>query len=627
LIKIRIHILILCFSMGCSTFQWKQPVYRSPELPLVVNQYQSLGTGLKLSDIGYHAMPCLKSFETELTGGVLDMEFRKIDSDYEGHNLEIDRFIKSSLKRSTEFNLESGDPASFVLIIRMKNRMASVREETIEYRKDVEALIDSDNLELFFRTCGTEYIQTAKFDSEIYFFFSYYPDSELSATLLEKEIKRKITENGNNVFQVGIFKDLELDAETYFSLKVDTDILFEPIEFAFKVNRLLKTLGKKEQTADLLDCATALGKVNQHMSWSNYEGCRQAAIFSKTVDLESIAECSPITKGISYLNLSKKCLGQYGKEESGPVYLNDNIYLPLELVDRLVEDPLSIHRKETGYRFNDEEQTESIPENVILGQGVDSTGLFYKENCIVEGSKQIGDKDIKRNIAITNDYYPYEKREWPLLKKAFLFWQDSPQWTLYRGSFEVEGFSPVLLPNFKITDEAKKLAATSIVSFYKKFGTHYVERIRHRRGFIYYFSPDSIRTHDIKIIPFGMPIPKRDTSLIDEYIDKIPFLGKGNDRSCSLELSGLLLFPILSVAGGNVLFGAALGVDCQDDIPPLLDPKTVKAFFVNKEKLIMMFKDDENAVPVRLSLKPWSEYLVNRGILKPEQLDLAELVE
>ncbi len=707
MIKIRIYVLILCFSMGCSTFQWKQPVHRSPELPLVFNKYQSLGTGLKLADIGYHAMPCLESFEKELSGGVLDIEFRRVDDQYEGKNLEIDRFIKSGIKRANRFNPGSREPASFVLIIKVKNRLASIKEETIRFRADVEKLIYTDNRELFFRTCGTEYIHTVKFDSEIFFFFSYYPESPENAALLEKEIKNKITENRNNVFQISIFKDLELEAETFFSLKVDTDVLVEPIEFAFKkihgkqldltlnklihsvlnsdngrtkhyilnpwtkldalrsrmslsgdrkvtgysdeqifkslqllessirqyrlrflqIKRVEKESGSGIWSSDLSSCATAFENANDQINWTNFDKCRYAAISTNSVDLESLAECSVITEAISELNLSTACFGEIETGDTQSLYLNNNIYLPLELADRLVDDPTSIHRKDTEYRFNDDDQLESIPPKVMLGQGVDSTGRFYGNSCIIEESKQVGGKKNKRNITITNDYYPYELKEWPWIKKAFLFWKNSPQWTLYRGSFEIEGFSPVLLPSFEITDEAKQLAASSIVDFYKKFGTHYVERVRHRRGFIYYFSPDAAGYNDIEIFPFGMAAPQSDIPIPAEYAEKIPFLGGDNKRSCSLELSGLLILPMLAGAGGELLLGGVLAWACQDNIPALLDPKTVKEFFTNKEKLIMMFKNDDEAVPIRLSLKPWSEYLVNRGILTPEQLDLAELVE
>ena len=56
----------------------------------------------------------------------------------------------------------------------------------------------------------------------------------------------------------------------------------------------------------------------------------------------------------------------------------------------------------------------------------------------------------------------------------------------------------------------------------------------------------------------------------------------------------------------------------------MLEPKTVKDFFTNKEKVIMLFKDDRDAIPSRISLEPWSAYLENRGILKPHELDLVE---
>jgi hypothetical protein len=54
----------------------------------------------------------------------------------------------------------------------------------------------------------------------------------------------------------------------------------------------------------------------------------------------------------------------------------------------------------------------------------------------------------------------------------------------------------------------------------------------------------------------------------------------------------------------------------------LLEPKTVKMFFKNKDRLIGLYRSDEKAVPVRLFLEPWSEYFQTHRILSPEQLDV-----
>ncbi|MBU3917918.1 hypothetical protein KKA14_20515, partial [bacterium] len=388
--KITLHILIVGFFMGCTTFQWKQPVQRTSEMPLVFNQYQSLGTGLKYSGLGYHAMPCLESFKTTLVGGTLDIEFRKVNDNYQGENLEIDNFIESGLKRVKKYNLGNHEPVSFILIMKVNNRLATIQEETIKFRADVEKLISSGNQEMFFRTCGTEYIHTIQFDSEIFFFFSYYPKSAESAALLENELKKRITKDKNNIFQVSIFKDLKLNADTFFSLKVDTDILFEPIEFAFRkmhgneldlflnklihsvlnsdngkiknyisspwtrldalrnrtshrsdvriseysdeqifkslqlledsikqyrlrfreVNRMVKEAEQEAQNTDPDSCAIVLKNASKYISWGAFNECRQAVTSSKSIDLESLTECSPITVAISDLNSSSNCFKQ-----------------------------------------------------------------------------------------------------------------------------------------------------------------------------------------------------------------------------------------------------------------------------------------------------------------------------
>ena len=46
-----------------------------------------------------------------------------------------------------------------------------------------------------------------------------------------------------------------------------------------------------------------------------------------------------------------------------------------------------------------------------------------------------------------------------------------------------------------------------------------------------------------------------------------------------------------------------------------------KVFFHQKNTIINLFKNDSAAIPSRLSLIPWTEYLLNLGVIEQSQLN------
>ncbi len=680
--NVRLNLFfILCFLLSstyCSTskYNWKNGLHPDPELPLVFDKRNLLGTGLRNTDTGYYAKTCMSKLESNVSGGVLNIEFQKIDDSYVSKNLPLDHFIAESMERTRRYNPGTNKPASFILSITVNDRISTIREDSIELREDVKEIINKKDKDRFFRTCGTDFVHSVVFDSEIDLFVSYYPRSADESKMFEDKIKKRINNRKNDIMQINIFNELDFASDTFFSLQVNSGTLFEPVEFpltefhgtkidaflnkflfsvinsnqgrikkfyqcpwlcleqarglvseekslnevkyseesVFKSLQLLENsirqfrirhkqaeiLAKKNTGQEVQKCYALMNEVAGALDWDAYYRCRAQSEANNSVDLETLPDCSSITEGIRRLNSNTDCFKIESSDVQGTGFYNDATYLPVELVDRVVKDPLSIYHKETAYRFSDKYQLEDIPEAVKLGQGMDRYAGLYKDNCIVEKTMHYFKPDTGSDINITNDYYPFSFREWPRIKKIVLFWKDSPKRILYRGSFEVEGYSGKLLPDFEITEEAKKLAVSNISGFYKKYGTHYVSQLINRRGFVYYFSLGSPEDKDIKVIPFGMAEPQVGT-MPGRIMSGIPGMGK----------SGCCLLP-----GFLNIF------DSKDKTPDVLKPKTVKEFFDNKDRIIRLFEDDSNAVPARIGLEPWSEYLLNKGILKPHQLDL-----
>ncbi len=239
-----------------------------------------------------------------------------------------------------------------------------------------------------------------------------------------------------------------------------------------------------------------------------------------------------------------------------------------------------------------------IPSAIKLGQTIDFNGKLYSNDCIDKKSFVITETHERRDNAITNDYYPYSFKEWALWKRMIFFWeQPPPKRILYRGSFEISGYSKVVSADFKLTEKARDLAIKNIYEFYKIYGSHYVKQIKNRRGFVYYFFYNTDKDQFIDIIPFGL---------------------SDNGKKKELPVS-------MNDVGNNKINTSCLpNFSLSSHFPNLLKPKNVKEFFENKERMIELFNDDSSAIPIKLSIEPWSEYFKANGISAPSHYDFRQ---
>ncbi|MCP4135888.1 MAG: hypothetical protein GY754_33275, partial [bacterium] len=245
----------------CSTVEhkWKEVNNHPRKTPYIFNRFNPVGTGLRTTPSGYMTKACLEKIDTSVSGGVMAVEFHKIDDSFvesidksvmelkkdlleengsssnvikKYDNPDLNNFIVESYKRSRRLNLLKRKPLSFMLSIKVADREITLKEETAKFRPDVLELIKDENVKGFLYTCGTDYIHAISMDSYIYFFITYYVPPEKEKKI-EKMISRNISENPENTFQINIFEDIDIDFDTYFSLHLETDSVFEPAEFTF----------------------------------------------------------------------------------------------------------------------------------------------------------------------------------------------------------------------------------------------------------------------------------------------------------------------------------------------------------------------------------------------------------
>ncbi len=232
--RLIITVLLLSVPMTCKSVKWKPMLHPAERIPYIFDDANFIGTGLKYSGSGFLPKTCLSNVRSITRGGELSFEFRHIESDYTGPHGKTDYFLRESLKKSAEFNLQKKKPVSFLVIVNLNNRHSVISEEEAEFLPFVNEMIKAGDLNRFFETCGTEYVYSTRFNSRIRLFVTYYIAPGREEKIVKEVLRKRISAVPGNSLQAGIFKDLSFTRETYFSLEVGTDYFFNPVEFPFK---------------------------------------------------------------------------------------------------------------------------------------------------------------------------------------------------------------------------------------------------------------------------------------------------------------------------------------------------------------------------------------------------------
>lgn len=649
-------VLIGC-TVSCSTLQWEK---RHSDLTSEYNLFNTsstAGTGLKLERHAYQPRRCIKSADSSTTGGILSVEFIDPASVSSGEGGAYKEFFQSSIRRSSEYNITGLNPFSVACVITVSDRINYLIDNSIELGDAAKELLGKKEFSNFYSLCGTQFVSSTTFESSIAFVVTYYmPSGEVDS--FRNKIRYGKNFTGNDVGNFSVFNEAGRRYPVFFSLKSSGDSLYIPSEFPLAsnygngiedflktaINACLSSSGGKvssvqvkkwtdlpeinkynpeitnekfpEETHDIIEAMSQdmfdfsifrmsisrhrtektdekINSLIRNINWGNFYKCRWGLVSDGYVNPDLEKDCSTLLQGFNDF----RKVENYNPLVSGldkKNRLSIDSFRDLRLVDKTTI--LSAQNyNESEYRFNDKTLYIKIPEKVKPGQTIDSSGKLFSTDCIRSDSVKLIKKEKGDIATVNDDCYPVDFREWGLLKKIFFFWEKPPpRRPLYRGNMEVTGFSDELCDDFKLTDEAVELARKDLLKFYEKYGTHYVSQVKVRRGIVYYFSIDSEKDSDITVEPYGISVTPF----------KIGDITPPTDSCC--------------IGGGcmSSILGQFLN---QKQMEPLLNPETVRGFFNTKKDFARILTDGSESVPVELYLKPWSQYLIGKGILRVDQ--------
>lgn len=637
---------VITTSAACSTTRFEKNSSASAMEYGIFDTTSVTGTGFKLDSHTHLPRKCIKNSETSTTGGQLNFEFIDPSSVMSGERGPYRDFIRSSILRASDYNITGMEPFSVICIISVSGRRNYIIDNSIQLTALAESFLKKNDLDGFYNLCGTQFIDSTLFESDLALVVTYYmPHEEIAE--FKKKIEYGKKPASSDILNFRLFREAGSRYPVFFSVSSSTGSIFIPLEFPIAsgygygeedfikpviqsclasdsgritslklkkwielpdVNRYLTGTDLKvfrEETHDSVEVLTRemrdyslfrtltgindTDKNNEKINWGSFYKCIWGVRYNSYINPENEKDCTDVVNG----------LGEYRQVEGyEPVIrtLNtDSLRCIDTLRDLRLVDRATLAGQgevyESLYRFNDNTLYADIPDKVTPGQTMDAQGRLYSSDCIKSGSISYIDIKNENISSLRHDCYPVEMREKNSIKKFFTGEKAVPGKPFYRGSLEITGFSRELSDDFVITEEAQALAVKNIIEFYKKYGTHYVNQVRGRRGIVYYFYPYAGKDNEITVNSYGLS--SKAPGMPDEAV--LP------DTGC-----------------GCISFFTGIFMNMKRD-EPLLHPATVKDFFASKNDFVRILNDGSESVPVEIYLKPWSQYLADRGIIRIDQ--------
>lgn len=160
------------------------------------------------------------------------------------------------------------------------------------------------------------------------------------------------------------------------------------------------------------------------------------------------------------------------------------------------------------------------------------------------------------------------ERHWPWWKRVLyplLFsWKAPEPRPIYRGAYELRTLHEGSEEEVHLTDEAAALAREDLPAFYRACGTHRVSQVIERKGVAYHFAPGSPGDLEISVLPYGVSRKAAES--------------------------------------------------------PALHPERVRDFLEGRSSWLEELSARSSGLPWQLVLEPWSELLLEAGVVQPHQL-------
>ena len=650
---------------SCKSFEWKLDGRQAVHNRLFFNETALVGTGLKSARSGYWPKYCLKRSSVTASGGTFEVRFKHAEAFTRHGDGKLQHFVSENLKRVEKFNLYGYRSLSLMMVVNVKDRVATLDESRLEFRSDIKKLIRKGDLKDFFNRCGTEFIETVTFDSKIYFFLClYYPEKEKGK--FEKIMKDLLSGARGDIFQIALFEKLNYTYPLYYALYSRTGRVYAPRDFFYGK---MKKAGLAQFLTETVEAAIA----SPHGSVKKYT-TRRWLILPKTGNLYR----------------SKEALKSGA---SSP----ENIYQSLSLLRESIREYRILLRQKSAQGSSGISKEMQSQGNVLTSENMekcskeawdlDRANLLLVPSCFplaesitrlnrrLYNSSQTGSFDADRFFRLRKNMRPAVVSAFPTAKVPSVYYRYSE--AVYSDREQFKKLPPVVKPgrgmdlkgkiysgksidpvSIELSDDGKgsvhsietnlfpagqrkKSLWCRIIFFWKDFPS----RILYRGSF-------EVEGSGARLLP-SFKLKKKAEALARKNL-KVFFdtygthyvaqtktrrgmvwyfsLESKNDRDIALYPYGYSDKPMPGMKAMNKEMKKLTESSCLMRLMfwkkgkkenPLLKPKTVASFFENRQKTLLLMENDQGAVIREMYLEPWSEYLVSNKIVTEEDVILA----
>ena len=566
-----------------------------------------LGKGLILSHGGYRILHCLSAVESSTSSGQTEVSINTIKPDQPMSD-------RLALMMQRIYQAKRGvGPVALHLKIAINGVRNDLDERASTLRSDVQSNVDSSQAALVFDACGTQLITAVQRRAQLDFLFVVYPRNIKEKNAIGLLLSRHLEGAPQNTIRSRVLNEL---AKYPFRsvLRTDSDAILTPLDFPLgrwkgrgigdllpKVSRLLL----QAKSGPILEYTTRSWRMTplatntiRSQSEDPNIGLRREQLFTDHHFANLLIESSRRRMGqalearsqIKWFLRADQCQKRLSKQLDDEI-LNDCIEgerpiksracrlriraldqsllgpacAPLPIAVRQTKDPLLLEStRQPLIAVAAPPKTSPAlkqPSSIVHGLGLDHRGKVYKEQCITHKlNDHLDDNRATIETEISLQNNIADQRTW---------WQRftrHPAPPLERVDLHIRQVSRSLLPSFKLTKTAKQLAQKNLRKFFQRCGTHYVRGGINRRGLI-----------------------------IDLYKD---------DERLSVRTQ-------------------AQGLAKTATDSPILADHRLERILYNQAILKQLFESADRALIEQLHLEPWTDYLLEKDIIKPADLDPA----
>ena len=596
---------------------------------LGVDSMPILGAGIKFNLVRPSLKTCLADSKNIFIKQEINTEIYYLESkkNHKFEDYETEAFVKKNLKllKEKKRSLKRKKVSSFLIIIDIDKNIGFKSLDKLSFQKDIEQTLDDKNYDLFFQECGDHFIESVKKRSRLLLFTSFYGARLKDRWILKKTIKKRVTYDPKDSFQLGLFKDFEYNS--FFHLNAIQKGVGEYSDLLYGVDKwrgkgldyyikaiLKKSLNtqdgylisfQKRKWSDLPALlklhnengeqkhSTALQlksrKFLQRLQNDLFLFKSKKVIAQKTGNKLCYSKVLELEKILNWKTLSdcKKNLLSYPLGNSNRIKecFDMKVQFRSFFKERSCQKLRAKSPLLSPFIYQERKIDIKNPDPKIkIGLGVDPQGAKYK-NCLKNVDLPYIQKANNENYA-KNIYSPQ--------KKGLFFARINSSLTLLETSKRA-------LSRFKLPKDLVDKMNIGLPQFFKECGTHFISSIKFKKGYDLNLKISNFRAFRKRVfLDDENDLPNLNPSL--EVFRGFKFKKKKKKKRAKWLKKVKVSF-------------SPLGFTYKSS------PKNLEEFLRKYPKIKNAIDKEPKGIPTSITLTPWSDIFLWNNLLTQEELD------